>query len=180
MIRSLLVACVLAMAASASMATTTTKTVFGHFRATDWAPLSGDVAPPVDPLFLRYSVTFDPTQSYSADASALSVIDTNIPYALRFSFNPISALFVVATDGHTNGCVLSVSSFCALGFNVDGGIPSFVAQVTNDASVWQAEVILDETQVGPIGIPEPASWAMLVAGFGLVGAAKRRREKRLA
>ncbi|WP_310497288.1 PEPxxWA-CTERM sorting domain-containing protein [Sandarakinorhabdus sp.] len=26
-----------------------------------------------------------------------------------------------------------------------------------------------------VGVPEPASWAMLIAGFGLVGAAKRRR-----
>ena len=25
------------------------------------------------------------------------------------------------------------------------------------------------------GVPEPATWAMLIAGFGLVGAAARRR-----
>jgi hypothetical protein len=25
-------------------------------------------------------------------------------------------------------------------------------------------------------VPEPASWAMLIAGFGLVGAAQRRRK----
>ncbi|WP_372917730.1 PEPxxWA-CTERM sorting domain-containing protein, partial [Sandarakinorhabdus sp.] len=25
------------------------------------------------------------------------------------------------------------------------------------------------------GVPEPASWAMLIAGFGLTGAAMRRR-----
>jgi hypothetical protein len=28
---------------------------------------------------------------------------------------------------------------------------------------------------GPGGVPEPATWAMLIAGFGLVGAAARRR-----
>jgi hypothetical protein len=28
----------------------------------------------------------------------------------------------------------------------------------------------------PGGVPEPASWAMLIAGFGLVGAAQRRRK----
>jgi hypothetical protein len=27
------------------------------------------------------------------------------------------------------------------------------------------------------GVPEPAAWAMMLAGFGLVGAAMRRREK---
>ena len=30
---------------------------------------------------------------------------------------------------------------------------------------------------GPQGIPEPSSWAMLIAGFGLVGAVARRRKR---
>jgi hypothetical protein len=30
------------------------------------------------------------------------------------------------------------------------------------------------------GVPEPASWAMLIAGFGLVGAAMRRRALAIA
>ena len=30
------------------------------------------------------------------------------------------------------------------------------------------------------GVPEPASWAMLIAGFGLVGGAMRRQVKRRA
>ena len=32
----------------------------------------------------------------------------------------------------------------------------------------------------PAGVPEPASWAMLIAGFGLVGAAARRRRPAMA
>ena len=35
--------------------------------------------------------------------------------------------------------------------------------------------ILDNVLVTQGAIPEPASWAMLIAGFGLVGAAQRRR-----
>jgi hypothetical protein len=33
---------------------------------------------------------------------------------------------------------------------------------------------------GPPAVPEPASWAMLIAGFGLVGAAARRRRRLVA
>lgn len=33
---------------------------------------------------------------------------------------------------------------------------------------------------GPVGVPEPASWAMMLAGFGLVGMAMRRRETGVA
>lgn len=35
------------------------------------------------------------------------------------------------------------------------------------------------TSIAP-GVPEPASWALMVAGFGLVGAAARRRKAALA
>jgi hypothetical protein len=28
---------------------------------------------------------------------------------------------------------------------------------------------------GEVGVPEPATWAMLITGFGLVGASVRRR-----
>jgi PEP-CTERM motif len=44
-----------------------------------------------------------------------------------------------------------------------------LAQVTLDGST-----ILASAQ-GPGGVPEPASWALMIAGFGLVGAAMRRR-----
>lgn len=29
----------------------------------------------------------------------------------------------------------------------------------------------------PLGVPEPASWAMMIGGFGLIGAAARRRQQ---
>jgi hypothetical protein len=37
-----------------------------------------------------------------------------------------------------------------------------------------------DVQLGVAGVPEPASWAMLIAGFGLVGATMRRRSGRVA
>lgn len=36
------------------------------------------------------------------------------------------------------------------------------------------------TSIAPGTVPEPASWAMLLAGFGLTGAAMRRRRKTVA
>lgn len=44
-----------------------------------------------------------------------------------------------------------------------------LAQVTLDGST-----ILASAQ-GPGGVPEPASWALMIAGFGVAGAAIRRR-----
>ena len=41
-------------------------------------------------------------------------------------------------------------------------------------------VIADRVGPGPDPIPEPASWAMMIAGFGLVGSALRRRQRATA
>ena len=37
--------------------------------------------------------------------------------------------------------------------------------------------IVDPLIPGTLGVPEPASWALMIAGFGLTGAAMRRRVK---
>jgi hypothetical protein len=47
--------------------------------------------------------------------------------------------------------------------------------VNLDESFW----LIDNIQLGA-GVPEPASWAMLIAGFGLTGAAMRRRRVAVA
>jgi hypothetical protein len=41
---------------------------------------------------------------------------------------------------------------------------------------WVENVAIDNVSIGALAnVPEPASWALLVAGFGLLGAAMRRR-----
>jgi hypothetical protein len=42
---------------------------------------------------------------------------------------------------------------------------------------WIENVAIDNVSIGSLagGIPEPANWALLVAGFGLLGGARRRR-----
>jgi hypothetical protein len=47
-----------------------------------------------------------------------------------------------------------------------------------DSGLAYAGVFVDGNPVG--GIPEPSSWAMLIAGFGLVGAASRRHRMAVA
>lgn len=165
-----------ALAAAPAAATVTT--VSGHFKATDWAlHLPDTVAPPLDPLILQYSATFDATQTYDGDTAALTIIASSVPYPIRFSYNPVTSLIVLATDGSSGGCTITLASFCALITNQAEGMPDFVVQGMPGGGAWRAQSIIDLREVGvdPIGVPEPASWALLIAGFGLAGAVARRR-----
>ncbi len=59
---------------------------------------------------------------------------------------------------------------------VSGG--SYIGPGSGNFAVWDDFTFDSSPAVG--GVPEPASWAMLIAGFGLVGAAARRRRRSVA
>jgi hypothetical protein len=54
-----------------------------------------------------------------------------------------------------------------------GGPLSFNAMGTSDG----VGGYLDDITLSSVAVPEPASWAMLIAGFGLIGAASRRQRR---
>lgn len=75
----------------------------------------------------------------------------------------------------TGGFTASETPFqtYTIGFSLQNpGAASFYIG-SNDAS--NAGPIIDNLSINGGAVPEPASWAMLIAGFGLVGAAARRR-----
>jgi hypothetical protein len=77
-----------------------------------------------------------------------------------------------------------LSYTCALSTSCNGMPNSYI--VTSTASEFNVQFITlvgHETYVfgpqppEPLAVPEPASWALMIAGFGLVGAAMRRRAR---
>ncbi len=57
----------------------------------------------------------------------------------------------------------------------DAGAP---ITITLDTTGAQAD--FDDVRLDFIGVPEPASWALMIAGFGMIGAAARRRKPTVA
>jgi hypothetical protein len=57
--------------------------------------------------------------------------------------------------------------------NQSGG---FVGFLGNNVDGWESDANVESTLVATAGgVPEPASWALMIGGFGMAGAALRRR-----
>ncbi|PZU50012.1 MAG: hypothetical protein DI568_04320 [Sphingomonas sp.] len=60
---------------------------------------------------------------------------------------------------------------------------SFDDEEINPDGVWNGTLTFTYTPGTPTGggvVPEPAAWAMMIAGFGLVGASLRRRRQSIS
>ena len=107
------------------------------------------VEPTLAAKLYRYSY-LDFYSRFGSDPTAY-----NFPAAVNYTTPCTAAQAVV--NGHIN---------CAGYFSFDG--THFTAQV-------QRGIARDVIQL--LAVPEPSNWAMMIAGFGLVGAAMRRRQR---
>ncbi|WP_017666848.1 PEPxxWA-CTERM sorting domain-containing protein [Sandarakinorhabdus sp. AAP62] len=66
---------------------------------------------------------------------------------------------------------------CDFGDGASGIIWNFPGNTSQGSCCSETFVVRD---ANPTAVPEPRSWAMLIAGFGLVGAIQRRRKAAVA
>ncbi len=137
---------------------------------------------------LGQTISFDWSFNPGADGSAISldgVISsmtiTNLGTGGSFTFNPSllgdNAINTGAPGGYQNSWRLSFSFLnSTLGYNA-GDNAGY--KVSWDVSGTNIPAINDTIYLrqGTGAVPEPATWAMMVMGIGLVGAAMRRRVK---
>jgi hypothetical protein len=180
----------IALAAPASAATYSSN--FGT-SAANWASDDDRFAPTHYFYFLGANVS----QSYAGTGlAAVTGVDLRAPY-YRDSIEPLTLTFSI------NGTDVGFWTIPAgLSFGTDalsytfGSIAALAGEsytiglrVTTSVCLGCGNVQLNEgtpiefTLTGGAGVdpvPEPASWAMLIAGFGLTGAAMRRRRTAIA
>ena len=85
-----------------------------------------------------------------------------------------------ATDGSgtVNQSVIGATTGSFVGFVTDGAFSQIIVASVQPAvtSLWPTvnDLTLAGVAAAP-GIPEPGTWALMIAGFGLVGSAMRRK-----
>jgi hypothetical protein len=84
--------------------------------------------------------------------------------------------YIVKVDGLTIAGPIIDPNWNHFSFNLDLGAGLHTLAFHEDAeeSLYQAGV--DNVSLTSGGVPEPATWALMIGGFGLVGATLRRRK----
>jgi len=158
------------MASGSAHATVFTYSVAGIFE--DGSTLSGSFAFDNEAVgFARYS---DTKVSISSIGSLL-----DIPEALLTN-QTIQAIYFRNAAYNYVGIAFarSAPSFGDVSFGTQSLLPpsSYRIAGSNQSFALTSGSITDVTGA----VPEPASWAMMIAGFGLVGGAMRRRQIRIS
>ena len=122
-------------------------------------------------------------QSFTATASGnatVTWVDTNRAGYFGTTYGGLQSYNVSVFDGVSS---LAIGSFGAdIGpwvartssvFALTGGT-TYSLRFTGLSQV-DSTVLIDNVSLATEAIPEPASWALMIAGFGLIGAAMRRR-----
>lgn len=144
-----------------------------------WSPFPSADAPPASDII---ATTFAGTKTITFSQTVNDV------YLALNSWNGQTATFDHAFTVEAQGCgywgcgtaVVSNGNTTVFGSGELHGILKFAGPITSLSYVDQSNENWHGIQIG-IGsvaaIPEPSTWAMMIAGFGAVGLAMRRRQK---
>jgi hypothetical protein len=144
----------------------------------------------IDPINIKFTVTFDNSVDVTQATTGLTVLNHTLAHPLTYSYISQADIFSIGMLAHGGGC----SSFGqgergCYGINAATSANPIFARALqaitsgSRADVYSARNLGLTFTNGPGGgpngaVPEPASWALMIAGFGLVGGALRNAKGR--
>jgi hypothetical protein len=138
--------------------------------ATDFIlEFGSETTPPVDPVTLDFTLTWDPAVLTSGTTTGLNVTSFNLPYSSEFSYSADNYL-TVGTDVNFDSYSVFTDSYGVFINDPFGASPIVYALGYADStdSYWVSQQT--SLSAGAIGaVPEPATWAMMLVGFAGLG-----------
>jgi hypothetical protein len=161
------------------------------FTASDFTVGTGSDPAPVDPVMGSFTISFDPTQDYTDETAGITLDTLNIALgsALSFSYSTTGTFAGILVVGGINDGASSIifnpsTDDFWLFINNYASAPSFKQLGYTQTSVSTDNLFFTpdpggtgSVTVTPItgGAPEPATWAMMLAGFAGLGFLGYRR-----
>ncbi len=181
-LRNLMVATAIAVAtASSATAAVITKTF--NFTAHDFTSIgvSGATTPPMNIVIGSITVSFDDNINVQNATSGILVNNLNINQPSTMAYNYVS-----------NSDRLTIGGLAAGANVLTGGVDDFFLTIINASrddytfgyfyysepgkAIWATNQFSDS----PSAVPEPATWAMMIIGFGAAGSMMRTSRRRSA
>lgn len=119
-------------------------------------------------------ITFD---SFSPNLTAIGANFFGSDIFGEFTASPLG-FAITATDssGSVTQQLFDATTSSFVGFTTDSSLVSLsIVALAPSNSYWATVNNLTLAQVATSAVPEPAAWALMIGGFGLVGGAMRRR-----
>ena len=137
-------------------------------------------AAPVNPVMGDFTFSFDNAASFDSTDIGLTVNSFNLPHGVKFSYIAGAPDLMFLSDGaYLEGCgaTSGLNQFCTSISKVSTApkIGSFYYSSVAAPGIWEASTIELEAAFGGAAVPEPSTWAMMIGGFAMIGAAIRRR-----
>lgn len=152
-----------------------------NFTGSDIVRLFGTAPSPVSSVVLSFTVEFDPLLAYTNQTSGIVLNSVNIPLgsAFGFSYQPVANQFMTVGGlaNNTNGASTANDDFVLAINNTAGASPSVLSFVFTTAGAPGSLFRSFDNALVAAPVPEPATWFMMIFGFGAVGMALRRRQK---
>jgi PEP-CTERM motif len=171
--RAAIVGTAMALSAPASAAIVSRTFIFS---GTNFAYAQPNVVSPYQTVSGSYSIRFDDGLNYINESNGIVLHSLNLPISpasLVFSYSNSGPKFLTVGGAQNgSGLQLGTTDFVHL-INDPGGTNPFSAFILYSAPGYSFSAFVT-TQTGfsfieSARVPEPTMWAMLIAGFGLVG-----------
>jgi len=171
---------VLAALACCSAASAATVVQKFTFTAKDFQAYSGPLPAPVDPVTGTFIVTYDPDVDQGPTTIGLQVIGLNIPNpGSGFVYDDVGdGVLDIGTKPNAGGgfSIFEIGDYGLAIFNVRTAPRlGYFQYLTAGGNYYTLDGSLTVTSV-----PEPQTWALMLAGFGLSGAGLRWSRRRQA
>lgn len=143
---------------------------------TNIANIFGSTPSPFATINLSFTVSFDPFVQTLSQTNGLTLNSTNLPLGTGFAYafipNNNNRLVVGGLANGVFGIFVENDDFTLDLSNATGLFPSVSTfQFATAATPGNAYRAFSNTVTVPV--PEPASWALMLLGFGAIGAALR-------